>query len=226
MAGTATLSNAGRQRFMTESQLERLVRLHNWQQFALGVGLSVAAIVLWIVSFLIWRGLALVWLHALSVGNPREKSLLIAIGLTIVLAIDGFRYRKKLFDLIEFHDSIYYTSSLRESGSLFAMNVHRGDPMALAYLVSQVLFCAPRTTVLALNHFRSILRPTSETVANATQVYAELKSRRAWMAVREFENRGAELCILDKLDLIWTEFEDHEFQVRVPPVSSAGFGRS
>ena len=211
---------------MTESQLERLVRLHNWQQAALGVGLSLAAIVLWIVSFWIWRGLALAWMYALDVDNSWEKSFLIAIGLTVVLAIDGFRYRKKLFDLVDFHDSIYYDNCLNDSRSLFMINVHRGNPMGLAYLVSQVLFSAPRTTVLALNHFRSILRPTSETVANAAQVYAELKSHRAWMAVREFENRGAELCILDKLDLIWTEIEGHECQVRVPPVSSAGFGRS
>ncbi len=175
---------------------------------------------MWFLAFWTWRFFALVWLNLLGFQSPWSKSLPIAGVLTALLAIEGVRYKKRLFDLIDYHESIYYQDAdplAKDSAS--ALNAYYGNPSGMAYLVSQALFSAPRTTVFAIKCFRSIIRGSADSAAAAAQIYNDLNSRRVWVSAGKFENCGGALCLLDKLSLIWTQIEAGECQIRIPPLT-------
>ena len=77
--------------------------------------------------------------------------LYIAIGAMALLAVDGVRHGAPLFDLGEFTKSDHYTNFFFQSDTGFALNWYYYSPIQIMWLVSQFLYCAPRTSVLAVN---------------------------------------------------------------------------
>jgi hypothetical protein len=88
--------------------------------------------------------------------------------------------------------------------------------MGIAYLVSQILFCAPRTTVQAIENLRGLVRAEPATIEAAATIHNRLSEERRWMPIATFPDSGAALCLLDQLSLIWTECKSDEVLVRIP----------
>ncbi len=205
---------------MTETELRRLVRNYNRQQILVGCCAAVGAVALWLIAFWVWRFFAGLWLGILGFDHVKSWSFEIAIVLTALLAIEGVRYHKRLFNLVEYHESAYYQGGLLETDTGHALNAYYGNPAGAAYLISQGLFSAPRSTVFAIQFFRSIIRASDDTIAAATEVYNALKLQRGWVSVGVFPSHGRALALLDKLKLIWTEVRADGCHVRIPPLTS------
>ena len=120
-------------------------------------------------------------LFGIGVFSFWRISSYVALAFMVVLAIDGVRYRKPLFDLQEYTRSGYYNNFITQTETGRAMSWHYGNPLGIAYLISQALFLAPRSTVHAVKAFRSLVPTDETTVAEAAQVLRELKTQREWV---------------------------------------------
>jgi hypothetical protein len=181
-----------------------------------GVTLGVGGLFFWWLSFWVWRVLFLVLAGLLGYFDLWDTSFYVAAGGTLLLAIEGVRYRREVVGLQDYHTSIYYDNPLTDTTTGSAMNVLLGSPMGIAYLVSQMLFCAPRTTVQAIQNLRGLIRVEPATIEAAASIHESLREDRRWVPIATFPNSGAALCLLDRLNLIWTECKGGEVLVRIP----------
>jgi hypothetical protein len=86
----------------------------------------------------------------------------------------------------------------------------------MAFWVTQILYAAPRTMVLAVRSFRSFL-PANEAVASdAARILGELRRSREWTPAENYRECGAALTVLRDLHLIWTEDKSGRFEIRYP----------
>ncbi len=200
---------------MNQADLQKRVKLYNSGQIWKGAVLAVGSLALWIVSF--WTVRIMVSIPLYSFGFPFWRtSFYVALAFLVLLAVEGVRYAKPLFDLHDYTKSAYYDNFIMQSQSGRAMSIYHGNPLGIAYLVSQALFCAPRTAVHSVRAFRSFAPSGEATVAEAAQILTELKERREWVLASCYSNRGAALMLLDRLRLIWVELESGETRIRYP----------
>lgn len=201
---------------MTESELQRRVRSHNTIQVVTGVFLIPTSILLWIGSY--WLIRVLVAFALFNFGlDAWAISDYVAIGFMFILAIEGVRYSKPLFNLKVYTESAYHDNVFSQSETGHALNLYYGNPLGCAYLVSQSLFCAPRTAVEAFKTFRSRIQTNPDTVTHAAQILRELKPLRKWVPASDYPQSGAALMLLEKLRLIWVETKTGETTIRYPP---------
>ena len=200
---------------MTADDLLKRVRWHNGLKVGTGVALLPLSAGLWVASFWICRILFALPLD-LFVSSGWEASFYVAWVMMVVLAVEGVRYGKPLFDLADYARSGYRDNLLMESDSIRALNRYAKNPLGMAYIISQALFCAPHCTVEALKAFRSLLRIDQETAAEAAAILRELKRSRKWTPVSAYAKKGAALMLLRRLDLIWMRAEAGEIEVRYP----------
>ena len=206
---------------MDQTDLQERVSRHNAGQIAIGLTLVPGSIALWIASF--WTVRILFAFPLFAFGFPFWRiSLYVALAFLVLLAIEGARYGKPLFNLQEYTKSAYYDNFIMQSQSGRLLNWRAGSPLGIAYLVSQALFCAPRTSVHAVRAFRSLVPRDEATVAEAAQVLTELEAQREWVPASRYSHHGAALMLLDRLRLIWVEIESGETQIRYP----AGMSKS
>jgi hypothetical protein len=184
----------------------------------IGCAAAVGSLLLWCVAFCLWRFFAGLWLVLLNVDHVKSWSFDFACVATALLAVEGFRYHRRVFDLIAYHESAYYRGALLETDTGHALNAYYGNPAGMAYLVSQTLFSAPRSTVLAIKSFRALERVSPALAEDAAVIYNALYAQRGWMPASELPHRGRPLALLDKLKLIWTEIDANGCRVRIPQV--------
>jgi len=201
---------------MCPSELQHLIVRHNMARTAVGVTLGVGGLVFWWLSFWVWRVLFLMLAILWGYFDSWDTSFYVAAGGTLLLAIEGVRYRREMVGLEDYRTSIYCDNPLTDTSTGAAMNIYLGDPMGIAYLVSQILFCAPRTTVQAIKNLRGLVRAKPATIEAAATIHNRLSEERRWMPIAMFPNSGAALCLLDQLSLIWTECKGDEVLVRIP----------
>jgi hypothetical protein len=201
---------------MCPSELQHLMVRHNMAKTAVAVTLGIGGLVFWWLSFWLWRMLFLLLAFLLGYFNFWDTSFYVAAGATLLLAIEGVRFRREMVGLKDFHKSIYYDNLLSGTPTGTAMNFYAGNPLGIAFIVSQVLFCAPRTTVQAIENLRGLVRAKPATIEAAAAIHNRLSEDRRWMPIATFPNSGAALCLLDRLSLIWTESKDDEVLVRIP----------
>lgn len=200
---------------MDQIDLQKRVSLHNGGRIAMGLLLVPGSMALWIASF--WTVRILVAFPLFAFGVPFWRiSSYVALAFLVLLAVEGVRYGKPLFDLQEYTKSAYYDNSIMQSQSGRALSWYAGHPPGIAYLVSQALFCAPRTAVHAVRAFRSLVPRDEATVAEAAKILTELKARREWVPASRYSNRGAALMLLDRMRLIWVDIESGETRIRYP----------
>jgi hypothetical protein len=201
---------------MTAAEITRRVKFHNAMQWFLCIGMVPLSLVLWWISW---------WFFRLAIYLPLElfyegawtASFFLAWPCLIPLAVDGIRHARPLFDMEEYMKSDFFNNFVSQSESGSAMNAYFGDPIEIAFLISQVLYCAPRAMVLALQAWRSFL-PDSETSAtDASRILAELRTSRKWIPAHNYRQSGAALMVLNDLELIWTEVRDGQVELRYPP---------
>jgi hypothetical protein len=206
-------------RLMTTSSLERLIWRHNAACLAAGIALAVGGLVFWWLSFWIFRWLFLILTYLLGYRGLWNMSFYVAAGGTLLLLIEGVRYRRDMVGLKDYQTSMYFDNFLTYRTMGPDLNFYRTNPLGIAYIISQTLFCAPRTTVQAIEWLRGFTRGKPAIVETATRIYNRLDEEDAWMPVSIFPGDGAALCLLDRLRLIWTDCKDDVVTVRIPPTS-------
>ena len=197
---------------MTDDDLLQRIRRHNAVHLALGVLLVPSAILLWFASFWVFRVLFV--LPCVLFGNYEmwPTSFYVAWGCVPLLAVEGLRYRKQLFSLSEYTESLHYAAF-----KMTAMHAHDSNPFGTAWIISRFLFCAPRATVHAAKEFRSIIRVPEETVRAATEIVNRLAQERRWIPWSELSEFGPSVLLLGRLRLVWTKIDNEELQLRIPP---------
>ncbi len=198
---------------MDPIDLQKRVKLHNAVRIAMGVILGIGSLALWVASFWIVRIMVAIPLFALGFAGWRI-GFYAALAFLPLLAVEGVRYGKPLFDLHEYTKSAYYDNFIMQSQSGWALHWYAGSPLGIAYLVSQALFCAPRTSVHAVRAFRSLVPRDEATVAEAARILTELSERREWVPASRYSHCGAALMLLDRLKSIWVDIESGETQIR------------
>lgn len=200
---------------MDQIDLQKLVSQHNTGQIAMGLVLVPGSMALWLASF--WTVRILVAFPLFAFGFPFWRiSFYAALAFLVLLAIEGVRYGKPLFDLREYTRSAYFDIFAMQTESGRALSSRTLSLPGEAYLVSQALFCAPRTAVHAVRAFRSLVPRDEATVAEAAQILTELEARREWVLASRYSNRGAALMLLDRMRLIWVDIESGETRIRYP----------
>jgi hypothetical protein len=204
---------------MNAASLERLIWRHNAACLAVGIALAVGGLVFWWFSFWIFRWLFLTLTFLLGYRDLWNASFYVAAGATLLLLVEGVRYRRDVVGLKDYRNSIYGENPLTHTTTGSAINVYEGNPLGIAYLVSQTLFCAPRTTIQAIEWLRDFTPCRPAIVETAARIYNRLDEEDAWMPASTFPGSGAALCLLDRLRLIWTDCKDDAVTVRIPPGS-------
>jgi hypothetical protein len=70
--------------------------------------------------------------------------------------------------------------------------------------------------VLAINAFKSRLSTDHATVESAARILSELKASRDWTPAATYQDRGAALPLLLRMELIWADDKGGGLQVRYP----------
>lgn len=188
---------------------------HNRLQICVAVGLGLGSVALWISTF--WLIRWFVWISLWQFFDDAWRLSAYASGaFLLVLAIEGFRYKGKLFDLMEYHQSFYFDNTLTDTGVGSLMSWKLGGPVQQAYFLSQFCFAAPRTLVHAWRAFHSIIATNSPAIDRAAEILEFLRISRQWHSVWDFAGAAPSLILLDQLGLIWKDFEGEKRLIRYP----------
>ena len=201
-----------------ETALSRHRNRHNLLAGLRGVAWLVVAALSWVIS---WH--ALWWLFAVPTymlgriwrWSPSARMCSIAAWVGIVLlAVEGVRYSKRLFDIEEYAKSAYYkiftVGSDEHIGSLFL-----GNPFGAPYLVSQALFIAPRSTVKSLFAFKSIILMNDLVLDAAHHIINDLAAQNRWTTAQRYREHAHALGPLEKLGILQHQVTAGVVEVRL-----------
>jgi hypothetical protein len=194
---------------MTESVLDAKIRRHNAAAGAKAGGYFVGASAAWFVSWWVIWGIAFLfvgaWWHFPS-GITRTCAW-VAWGGCALLAAEGVRYGKKLFDLESYSRSLAFATASGDPRTALLLTGTR-NPLGVAYVISQGLFIAPRLTVGVVRALRSRVSLDAETRAEAEAARALIASRRGWTSAPELSAVAAGVYPLQKLGLVEARVDD------------------
>jgi hypothetical protein len=197
---------------MTTQKLQTKLRRHNLLQIGLGVMLGAVAPLLWLGSFWLARFLFAWPASTIGLQNAWHTGLYVAWGFVAILAFEGLRCSRPLFNPIEFSQSDF--NILPPASGLFLRG--NPDPFVYAWFLTQVWFLAPRTTVLAIHSFRDVIGCSPETIDTATAIFNTLKAERRWHLASDFDDGEPAIRLLGRLDLIWLRGGPSGMEVRFP----------
>lgn len=210
---------------ITEACLRQKVWRNNTFNLVLGILLVPAAILLWFLSFWIFRLLfyiPLYWINkffSLS-WDVSTITWYIALFCMAVLVFDGLRCSRQLFDLHEFSQSSFGTSLFTRTASGRIVNaVILGNPVGRAYFISQILYMAPEITLQAVRALCSRLPADSRTISEAARILSVLYCDRQWVAKDSYCDQTEAILVLERLRLIWTRDKKGFEEIRIPPRS-------
>ncbi|MCE9544750.1 MAG: hypothetical protein K8T25_04420 [Planctomycetia bacterium] len=207
---------------LSDAALMSRIKRHNALHLCMGIVWIPVSVALWIGSFYLFRWLFGFGLWGLEnsgvpLGAPAGTiAYYVAIGATILLAIDGFRYRGELFNLLEYARSGYREHWLLESRSIRTLNAYNHNPLGMAYMISQALFCAPRSTVQIIRSFGLRLPTQTDTVNHAARILEALRQSRQWEPVERYQDFHRSLSLLVRMRLIWLQEQHGDWTVRYP----------
>jgi len=190
-----------------EAALSRRRNTHNLLTGLRGLAWLVVAAVSWVIS---WH--ALWWLFAVPTymlgqlwrWSPSARMCDIAAWVGIVLlAVEGIRYSKRLFDIEEYARSAYYKAfTIGSAEPMPTGNALVGNPLGVPYLISQALFIAPRSSVKSLFAFKSIILMNDSVVEAAHHVINDLARNNRWTTVQRYREHAHALAPLEKLNIL------------------------
>ena len=202
---------------------ERIRRKHNLIQFAKGTGLGVASVALWYVSFWVFKFVFLVPMWMFGLKPSWKTGTIVAVGCMLVLAIEGVRYGKQVFDAQAYAESLYgagLTGTLQE-GILGRMV---GRPLGVAYVISQILLSAPRTAVLSIKAFRSVVFMNEEERALAEAAIGDLAHKNRWVPLDTCGEYAPVLLKLKAMEVVWDRFENDVGEIRISRSIARAYG--
>jgi len=203
---------------MDESALERYRRRHNQIAWLKAIGWSALAVPMWCISWgLMWLGFVMlmglwgdVW-HGYPSWAMCRWAAWIGVGL---LAVEGFRYHRKLFSLEEYRQSWYWGVYAQGENAPF-VPVIRGNPLAVPYGVSQFLFIAPRSVVNAIRAVRSVVKLNEEASGPAAAIGGDLAGKAGWSRAETLRTFAAGVQPLAKLGILHHRVKDGVVEVQL-----------
>ena len=206
---------------MVEATLTRYRSRHNLLAGLRGLGWLVVAVPTWYVSWWVMWFIAQILLIV-----PREiwrwsppgwlftTAAWLGVGL---LAVEGFRHGKEFFALEDYQESLFYRSSavLQGNGGPPSLGSSRLNPLGRAFVISQLLLVAPRSTVRALSAFRSLVGMNNEVSSVAANIIRDLARDNQWTTVNRFRDSAAALGPLHKLNILHQHVVDGIIEVRL-----------
>ncbi len=138
-----------------------------------------------------------------------------------ILAIDGIRHGKQVFDLTGFARSFFYhglTGSESERNLRLSAAWFWGVPdvLGMSYVVSQVLLAAPRSLVHAGRAFASLVPAGEHELRSTAEVLARLAQERTWAPLDRYRADGEQLHYLSRVGLLWSRVEHGTAEIRIP----------
>ncbi len=91
---------------------------------------------------------------------------------------------------------------------------HR-NPLALAWIISQVLLCAPRSLLAGILRLRSRHTASDEDLARAAAIFDELGERPGWAPLADLLADDLSIRLLTDLRLLWVRRTDGVGEVKV-----------
>jgi len=213
---------------MREIDLKQYESRHNTKAAGLGVMWLAAAAVMWYISYCImWWLVAIPCRQFGSMWNwtPTERFVNVAAWIGIaILTLEGLRYGKRLFERDSYAKSWYYEAytAVNPSGSMsrfqgYAFGWVRGNPLSVAWVISEVMLSAPRSTIRAILAFRSLVHMNEEVRTHARAVLLDLARRNDWMPPLMYKEHAQALWPLSKLKTIYERVKDDMLQIRIDP---------
>ena len=196
---------------MTSDQLRQHVHRRNTIQILVGglaLGLSP---LLWLFSFWVFQYLFWFATYWFLGEDAVTVSFWIAVLGMVVLVFEGVREGWELFSLEDLADRPHV--GLFVPGGL----AYYGNLNAYSYVITHVLFCAPRITLIGMRALQSLIRPGPLTIDLGVKVYNDLAERGEWVAVDEYAGGVGAATLLRRLGLVWIDDEKFPVQVRIPP---------
>lgn len=182
---------------------------------ALAVALVPVAYLLWMLSWHLTYGITAFLLHSFGFEASRI-SFWVAWGFCGLLLFEGLTVGRKLFDLGEYTRSGFYNNFIMQSGSGSALNLYHGSPAGRAWLLTQILLCAPHVTLEAISRFRSVILVDAATIQDAADLRTRLRNDRTWVRARGCGAMAISVALLRRLDLIWLEDRGDGAYIRYP----------
>ena len=197
---------------MTAQKLQTKLRRRNLLQIGLGATLAAIAPALWVGSF--WLARYLFYWPASSLGfqNTWHTSLFVAWGFIAILAFEGLRCSRQLFNPLEFSQSDF---NFFPSASSLRLRAYP-DPLVYAWYLSQAWFLAPRATVLAIRALRDVIGSSPELIDKTTAIFNTLKSDRRWHLASDFDDGESAIRLLSRLELVWLRGGPSGLEIRFP----------
>ncbi len=192
---------------------ERLLH-YNRMRIGAAVGYAIGTPILWFLSY--W----LVWWIAASImvtwGIGRVAyAHWIAGAAMVLLLVEGMRSTRSLWDLSDYAGSVLSADAPLTGAAHVAGVIAR--PLTLAYAISQFLYCAPRTMVLAYRNARLRLHLSDTQIATAQSIFNELQRSGKWADLETYLEHRNELTALQRMQLIWIKENQGKMQVRADP---------
>ncbi len=218
---------------MEEADLARIVTRHNALAAAKALAWLVVAAAAWFAS---WWAIWLLFFVPTTLWGlwpSLETCSYVAWGGLALLAVEGVFYGRKLFDLEGYNRSLYFRIySGGEEKIPIRTGRYSGNPLGMAYLVSQMLFIAPRATVNVARSLRSLVFMDADARRQAEAALKILSPSKGWVSSKELTWVGLGLYPLHKLRLIETRVTDAgDILIRLdrepepaPPDGNAGGG--
>jgi hypothetical protein len=202
---------------MTEQTLRRRIEHYNAIKLLTGIVLLPGALVLWFLSFWVFRILIYGILDEFGI-DAWGFSFYAALAMLPLLAWEGLRFNVPTMDVEDLSD-LPLGDSLLSRGLLFCTTrgwITAHGALAFVFLVAKIVFAAPRATLQGVTALRSRIEAEPKLISQAIQAFQKLELEHRWMLTSEFAGLGGGLFLLDRLDMIWTKLENGVLAVRIP----------
>lgn len=158
---------------MKKINIQKQIRLHNSTNMFKGIAVGLISAVCWYISYWLVHTLAFFPLSNFRVGSARTISHVIAIIAMGLLIFEGIRFGKPRMQI-------------EEIGKWHATGTYGGYETAkvlgFMYMISNILFFAPRSMIYSVKSFWSIIRADERMIAQANAALEKIVENNHWLA--------------------------------------------
>lgn len=194
---------------MTEEAIRNYVARHNTCERWKSIGFVLLALPLWLISFALLFLMAAFPLFMLQLTESPRWPLIFAIAMCILLIHRAWREGSAVF-------SEYRRPGLEEvSGGACVINHYSNRVTAVAYLLTQFLYCAPVCTVAAIRHHAAQRKFDDAEFASIEVIVRGLLDYTPWQEIERFDAFGGLIYKLHSVGLVLFREGPRGHQIRL-----------